>query len=200
MKIENFYPAKIDASSKTFNSIMRSLLIRASYDGILKKVTGYKGMFLSEEAQECWSLKFEGLKGIFGLILTNSKQEKDGFLGSFNLYYYPSKDDEYLEKCSLFEEYIALKENFIDKVRSFSLHKELLDNFCIGSINLFISSKDALFISYTTQTKIKSYSKDGVIDKLNLIDEKFIIKPNGIDKNFPSFRVMLKFLLFLILY
>ncbi len=194
MNINDFYPAKIDASSKAFNSIMRSLLIKASYDGILKKITDYKGMYLCEKNQECWTLKFENFKGIFGLVLSNVQDKSDGYLGKFNLYYFPSNDDKYLSKCSLFEEYIATQENFIEKVRSFSSYPELTKNFYISCIKLFIDkTKNNLHVNYEVQNREKTYTKDGVLDLHNITNEKFILKPSSIDKNFPAFRVMLQF-------
>ena len=68
MKLEEFYPLKFDGSSKSFNSLIRTLLIRANYDAILKKVTSYKGMHQYNDSQECWTLKFDGKEGIYGLI------------------------------------------------------------------------------------------------------------------------------------
>ena len=194
MNIDKFYPTQIDANRKSFNAIMRSLLIKASYDGILKKITAYKGMYLSEEQQECWTIKFENYKGVFGLVLSNVQDKQNGYFGKFNLYYFPAKDDEYLSKCSLFEEYIATDENFIEKVRVFSSYSELTKNFYICSITLFIDKKKSnLFVSYEVQNIEKSYSQDGVKDTNNVTDGEFIIKPLGIDKNFPTFRVMYQF-------
>lgn len=194
MKIDTFYPADISADRQTFNAIMRSLLIKASFDGILKKITEYKGMYLNERQQECWTIKFENFKGIFGLVLSSVHDSQSGCWGKFILYYFPSPDDEYLSNCSLLEEYMALKENFIDKVREFSCYPELISNFYICELTLFIDKdKSSLFLSYEVQTKDQTYSRDGVLDKLNLTDEEFIIKPMSIDKNFPSFRVMSQF-------
>ncbi len=194
MNIDKFYPTKIDANRETFNAIMRSLLIKASYDGILKKITDYKGMYLNEEQQECWTLKFENFTGIFGIVLSNVQDKQNGYLGKFNLYYFPSNDDKYLNKCSLYEEYIATDENFIEKVRAFSSHAELTKNFYVCSFNLFIDkAKSSLFVNYEVQKKEKSYSLDGVIDVYNMTSEEFILKPFSMDKNFPAFRVMYQF-------
>ena len=194
MNIDKFYPAKINADRETFNAIMRSLLIKASYDGILKRITDYKGMYLSEEKQECWTIKFENFKGVFGLVLSNVDEKKNGYLGKFNLYYFPSCDDEYLSKCSLIEEYIAIDEKFIEKVRAFSSYPELTTNFYICTISLFIDKqKSSLFVSYEVQKKEKSYTKDGVKDINDITNEEYILKPLSIDKNFPTFRVMSQF-------
>lgn len=197
MNINTFYPCGIDDSRDSFNSFMRSVLIQASYDGILKKITQYKGMFLSEKEQECWTIKFENFKGVFGLVLLNTEKLDDGFMGKFNLYYFPSNDDEYLPFCSIYEELIALEENFIEKVRDFSSFPALVSNFHIGSISLFVDSKkSSLFISYETQRKEKTYSIDGIIDKHNITKKEFILDPMSIDKNFPAFKVMYQFINF----
>ena len=194
MNISDFYPAQIDASSKTFNSIMRSLLIKASFDGILKKITGYRGMYLSEEAQECWTIKFDNFEGVFGLLLSSTQDKQNGYLGEFNLYYFPSPNDDFLKQFSLIEEYIAKDKDFIEKVRAFSSHRELWTNFHVGVLQMFINDeKDSMFVSYESETKLKTYSSHGVLDKLGITNNEYIINPLGIDKNFPAFRVMLPF-------
>jgi len=194
MNISKFYPLEFSGDVKSFNSLMRTLLIKASYDGVLKKITSFKGMYLSEKEQECWTLKFDGIKGIYGVLLSNIKEEKDSFIGEYNLYYFPSVDDTYLQNSSLIEEYLANNQDFINQVRDFSSYPELFMHFKIATITLNISKEHNSFIvSYLTQTKIKTYAKDGIEDKTNLTNDEYIIKPKGIDKNFPSLRLTLTF-------
>jgi len=194
MNIDKFYPAELSEKRETFNAIMRSLLIKASYDGVLKKITDYKGMYLNEDQQECWTVKFENFTGVFGIILANVKNKDNGYLGKYNLYYFPSSDDKYLSNCSLYEEYIATNENFIEKVRAFSSYSELSKNFYVCSMDLFIDrEKNNLFITYEVQKKEKSYCLDGVIDLYKETNEDFILKPFSVDKNFPTFRIMYQF-------
>ena len=194
MNINEFYPAALSADTNTFNALMRSLLIKASFDGVLKRITNYKGMYLSEEDQECWTLKFENYKGVFGLVLSNVQDKDSGYLGKFNLYYFPSPDDKYLSNSSLLEEYMASQDDFIEKVRSFSSHAQLLNNFYIGSLELFVDEdKNNFFVSYEVQNRDKTYSKDGILDTHNLTSEEYILKPMSVDKNFPSFKIMFQF-------
>lgn len=198
MNISKFYPLEFNADAKGFNSLMRTLLIKASYDGVLKRVTSFKGMYLSEKEQECWTLKFEGITGIYGVLLSNIKEEKDSFISEFNLYYFPSSEDKYLQKSSLIEEYLAHNKDFIKQVRDFSAYPELFMHFKIATIELNIHKNENSFIvSYLTKRRTKVYAKDGVEDKNDLTKHEYIIKPNGIDKNFPSLRLTLPFFNFL---
>ena len=194
MNINKFYPLDFNGDVNSFNSLMRTLLIKASYDGILKKITSFKGMYLSEKEQECWTVKFEGVKGIYGVMLSNINNEESSFIGEYNLYYFPSSTDKYLQKSSLMEEYIASNEDFISQVRDFSSYPELFMHFKIATISLDIAKENNSFIvSYLTQTKIKTYATDGIEDTIDVTNEDYVIEPNGIDKNFPSLRLTIPF-------
>ena len=192
------YSNNFDGSAGSFNSLMRNLLIKATYDGILKKVTGYKGMYLSEKEQECWTIKFDDITGVYGLLLFNIQEDEDDFIGEFNLYYFPSKEDKYASKCSLLEEYLLNNDLFIEQVRDFSAYPELYLHFKIAKIEITIpKEKNSFIISYLTETKTRVITKNGILDTRDLTNSKYIIKPKGIDKDFPSLRLTLPFFNFL---
>lgn len=198
MSTDRLYSNDFNGSARSYNSLMRNLLIKANYDGILKKVTGYKGMYLSDKDQECWTLKFDDILGVYGLLLFNIKEDENDFIGEFNLYYFPSKEEKYANKCSLLEEYLLNNDSFIEQVRDFSSYSELFLHFKIAKIEIKIpKEKDALIISYLTETKTRIITKDGILDTLDLTNSKYIIEPKGIDKDFPSLRLTLPFFNFL---
>lgn len=109
----------------------------------------------------------------------------------FELYYFPSANDELLGSVSLFEAVLAGEPDFLAKVRNFSAHEELLNNFCVATIYLKLQEQ-GMALSFKTKLRDRSYAKDGV-----RIEGKQIIAEEGLDKNFPSFRVSLAFMNFL---
>ena len=194
MKLEKFYPLEFDGSKKAFNSLIRTLLIKANYDALLKRVTFYKGMHQYNDTQECWTLKFENKEGIYGLIQNQVKENKDNFEACFDLYYFPSPNEKDLQNSSLIEEYIVNSEQFIEKVKGFSSFLEVYLNFKIAKILINISKKEDDFqVTYKTLNRIKTFTKDGIEDISNLTAKQYIISPSCLDKNFPSFRFMLPF-------
>lgn len=196
MKIDVIYPIDFDGSTKSFNSLMNTILIKASYDNILKKITSYKGMYLSQKRGMCWTIKFENIKGIYGLVLSKVYKLNDSFIGEYSLLYFPSKNDKYLSKSSLYEEYLIYTNNFINKVRDFSAYEELYNNFKIATLNFVIKNR-VLKINYTSQTRIKTIALDGVEDKLNILENKYVIEPKGVDKDFPALKFTIPFFNFL---
>ncbi len=192
MHIDNLYPVSFKHSTKDFNALMRSILIKASYDGLLKKQTGYKGMYLNEEAHECWTLKFEQYSGIFGLILISNKKK----IGEFKVFYFPAPDEEIVDKLSIGEAYITQSKDYIDKIREFSKHEDLLARFSIATIYLHVNSRDrSFFLFYESNFRDKIYAKDGLTHPFQ--ENTVLIEKNGIDKNFPSFRYLFVFMNFL---
>lgn len=194
MIVKDFYPLDFDGSQNSFNSLIRTILIKANYDSVLKKVTGYKGMHQYEDLQECWTLKFDTKEGIYGLLQNRVNSSANDYESSFDLYYFPSPNEKNLQNCSLIEEYIASGNQYIEKVKGFSSFLEMFLNFKIAKIFLNISKDDSsLQITYKVLNKIKTFSKDGIEDINNLTNEKYIIKPNEMDKNFSSLKAILPF-------
>ena len=194
MKLKDFYPLDFDGSKKAFNSLIRTLLIKANYDALLKKVTNYRGMHQYNDLQECWTLKFDNHEGVYGLIQNQIKEEKDSFEACFDIYYFPSPLEKNLQNSSLIEEYIVNDEQFIEKVKGFSSFLEVFLNFKIAKLIINISkTEDTLQITYKTLNRIKTFSKDGIRDVNNLTKQEYIIAPNSLDKNFPAFKFTLVF-------
>ena len=194
MKLKNFYPVDFDGSRKAFNSLIRTLLIKANYDAVLKKVTSYKGMHQYNDSQECWTLKFDGKEGIYGLVQNQNTENENSFEACFDLYYFPSPKEKNIHNSSLIEEYIANSEQYIEKIKGFSSFLELYLNFKIAKININIQKKDDNFqIIYKTLNRIKTFAKDGIKDINNHTNKQYIISPQNIDKNFPSFKFTLPF-------
>ncbi|NLC28716.1 MAG: GTP-binding protein [Campylobacteraceae bacterium] len=192
MNLAELYPASFDNSIHSFTALMRSILIKSSYDSVLKKMTGYKGMYLNQHNKECWTLKFEHFPGIFGLVLG----EVEGGFGRFHLHYFPSPEESMVEKFSLVEGVTTQEEDYIEKVRSFSSSHMLLSHFHIATLHLQADFlENSLILFYETVSRDRVYSKDGV--KSPLKENEFIIKPNGLDKDLPSLRLLLPFMNFL---
>lgn len=143
----------------------------------------YKGNYFNE----CWSIKFGFYSGIYGIVLREVKEDA----GVFELYYFPSANDELLGSVSLFEAVLAGEPDFLAKVRNFSAYEELLNNFCVATIYIKPQER-GIALSFKTKLRDRSYAKDGV-----RIDGKQIITKEGLDKNFPCFRVSLAFMNFL---
>ncbi|MBV5278639.1 MAG: hypothetical protein J0647_06350, partial [Campylobacteraceae bacterium] len=192
MSIHELYPATFNETINDFNSFMRSILIKGTYDSALKKITGYKGMCLNQQKQESWTIKFDNFQGIFGLILSDVTE---GF-GRFHLYYFPSPQESLLEKFSLSEAWITQDKSYIEKVRAFALYPELLMQFHIATLRLHVDfASEGLLIVYESQIRQRVYARDGVL--WGEEEKKYIIKPGGLDKDLPTFRLLLPFMNFL---
>lgn len=192
MNLLELYPASFDGTLDDYQAFMRMLLIKGSYDGVLKKMTGYKGMYLCQQPKECWTLKFDHFAGIFGMVLS---EVNEGF-GRFHLYYFPSPQEPLVEKFSLAEAWLAHEADFIDKVRSFSQYPELLSQFYIGSLALHVSfQSQTLMLVYETLLRQRIYSKTGVFSPWQ--KEMCVIEAGGLDKDLPCFRLVLPVMNFL---
>ena len=190
MNLLELYPSSFDGSFEDYRAFMRSVLIKGSYDGMLKKLTGYKGMYLCQQPKECWTLKFDQFEGIFGMVLV---EVNEGF-GTFYLYYFPSPDEPLLDKCSLSEALVAHDKDYREKIRSFALYPELLEQFCIGSLSLHVTmASQSLLLFYESVLRERVYAKEGVLTK----DKRYVIEPEGLDKDVPSFRLLLPIMNFL---
>ncbi|WP_190278594.1 CobW family GTP-binding protein [Sulfurospirillum multivorans] len=191
MNIQALYPATFDGTAENYTAFMRSILIKGSYDSVLKKMTGYKGMYVCQHPKECWTLKFDQFEGIFGVVFS---EIYDGF-GTFALYYFPSPNENLIERFSVLEGLLAQEENFIDKVRSFASDSELSTQFYIGSLRLHVNiESQTMFLCYETCLRQRVYAKEGVFSPWK--KDECIIEAGGLDKDLPSFRLVLPFMNF----
>lgn len=192
MNIQALYPASFDGTAESYTAFIRSVLIRGSYDSMLKKMTGYKGMYVCQHPKECLTLKFDQFEGVFGVVFS---EVRDGF-GRFLLYYFPSPCESLIDRFSLLEGLLAQEENFIEKVRSFASHSELLTQFYIGSLCLHVNvESQTMFLFYETCLRQRVYTKEGVFSPWK--SDECIIAAGGLDKDLPSFRLVLPFMNFL---
>lgn len=187
MEFQDIFPLKFKYSFEDYRSLMRCILMKSLYDSDVKSSSRYQGMYKGNYFNECWSIKFGFYSGIYGIVLREVKEDA----GVFELYYFPSANDELLDNVSLFEAVLAGGPEFLTKVRNFSAHEELLNNFCIATIYLKPQERD-IALSFKTKLRDRSYAKDGVC-----VEGKQIIAKEGLDKNFPCFRVSLAFMNFL---
>lgn len=187
MEFQDIFPLKFKYSLEDYRSLMRCILMKSLYDSDVKSSSRYQGMYKGNYFNECWSIKFGFYSGIYGIVL----REVKGGAGVFELYYFPSANDELLGSVSLFEAVLAGESEFLTKVRNFSAHEELLNNFGVATIYLKPQER-CIALSFKTKLRDRSYAKDGVC-----VEGKQIIAKEGLDKNFPCFRVSLAFMNFL---
>ncbi|MDD3342108.1 MAG: GTP-binding protein [Sulfurospirillaceae bacterium] len=193
MNIETLYPAAFNGTPESLNAFLRTLLIRGTYDTILKKITGYKGMYLYQQSKECWTVKFDNFAGIFGILFVAFHED----IGTFHLYYFPSPNESMLDKFSLAEAIMTQEETYLEKVREFALHPALFRQFHIATLRLHVSVQNqSLWLFYETHIRERVYAKEGVLDPRS--EEKvYLIEPEGLDKDLPSFRLLLPLMNFL---
>ena len=187
MEFQDIFPLKFKYSFDDYRSLMRCILMKSLYDSDVKSSSRYQGMYKGNYFNECWSIKFGFYGGIYGIVL----REVEEGAGAFELYYFPSANDELLGSVSLFEAVLAGEPEFLTKVRNFSAHEELLNNFGVATIYIKPQER-GLTLSFKTKLRDRSYAKDGV-----RVEGKQIIAKEGLDKNFPCFKVSLAFMNFL---
>ena len=193
MNIHALYPASFDGTPESFNALLRTILIRGTYDTVLKKITGYRGMFLYQQTKECWTVKFDNFSGIFGILFSGVHK---GF-GKFHLYYFPSPSESMVDKFSLAEAMVTLSETYLEKIREFVLYPELYMQFHIATVSLHVDIQvQSLWLFYETQIRERVYAKDGVLDPSSE-EKSYLIEPDGLDKDLPSFRLLLPMMNFL---
>ena len=193
MNIQALYPATFDGTAENYTAFMRSILIKSSYDSVLKKMTGYKGMYLYQQSKECWTVKFDHFSGIFGVLFTGIHE---GF-GKFNLYYFPSPDESIVDKFSLSEAITTHDKAYLEKVREFVMHAELFRQFYIATLSLHVNIQtQTLMLLYKSKIRERVYAKEGVLDPMSDV-ESYVIEPYGLDKDLPSFRLLLPMMNFL---
>ncbi|MEE4254824.1 MAG: CobW family GTP-binding protein, partial [Desulfuromusa sp.] len=140
-----------------------------------------------------FSVKIAEQEGIFGLNLVGAAQQRGQGHATFDLYYFPSPEEELLESFSVAAGITALQPDYLHRVREFTTHETLKTLFHIGQLNLiFNSGKQAVELSLTAADQLILVSAEGVIVTKENRQEQ-VVAPGAVDQDLACFSLALNF-------
>lgn len=171
-----------DESTQEF---LRGIIMRINFVPAIRYHLGWRGVKEVTGTHEAWTMKIEGYKGVFGLFLANAEELSHSVKGSFTIFYFPSPEEEMVEKLSVKAGIITQQENYLEKVRSFTTHPELTGLFSIGTLALSAHHDgDWCSIEAETLQRLRLVNNRGIY----LVTDgrkKEIVSPGDLEQDLP---------------
>lgn len=184
-------PAVLADAEITAAKLLPALLMRTNFIPGVRQRLGWRGV--KECPTEGVSVKIAGKEGIYGFSLAGTqKSEKQG-IAIFDLHYFPTPEEDFLEAFSVAACIAALQPDYLDQVRKFTSHARLKQLFHIAQLKLIFDPDSATVeLSIQAADRLVLVSGDGVtVTKDNKQEQ--IVAPGEIDQSLAAFCIALAF-------
>jgi G3E family GTPase len=169
--------------------LLRAILVRTNFVPVVRHIIGWRGLKQSMAEKEFWSAKIHGFNGVFGLAFDSLEPSSEWIIGHFSLTYFPHPDEDLVERCSLQAVALTQAEDYLQRIRDFSVDPAFADLFKIGSFFLSVDTSGGSFsIAIEALSAMRCVSEAGIhLPRDGQMVE--LVAPGGYDQNFPSFDV-----------
>ena len=194
LNLSNLHPNLESASpSSGIQEIMRSLLVRTNLVPGIRHSLGWRGLKDCSGKSEAWTAKIDGMQGVFGLCFDQIDFDENWWQGEFDLCYFPAPEEDLVDRLSVHAGILTQQPEYLETIRAFSAHPGLSDAFRIGTLHLSINPKDnKLHLGLEALSSQTITSDQGIV--LSQDKQKIeLVKPGGIDQDFPAFDVAMAF-------
>ncbi len=184
-------PAVLADAKLVATKLLPVVMLRANFIPGVRQRLGWRGV--KECPNNGFSVKIAEQEGVFGLNLVGATQQHGQAHATFDLYYFPSPEEEWLESFSVAACIAALQPDYLHHVREFTTHETLKTLFHIGQFKLtFDSENKAVELSLVAADQLILISADGVtITRENRQNQ--VVAPGEVDQNLASFSLALNF-------
>jgi G3E family GTPase len=180
-------PAVLADTGEAAAKLLPAILMRVNFIPGVRHRLGWRGV--KECQPEGLSAKIAGQDGVYGVVLADRKENPKWGEATFNIYYFPSPDEETLESFSVAACIAALQDGYLEQVRSFTDHEKLKTLFHIARLSVRVNSKNTnVTLTLRATDHLVLISADGVkVTREN--QEEEVIAPGGIDQDLPALNI-----------
>jgi G3E family GTPase len=184
-------PAVLADAEQVTKKLLPVIMLRSNFIPGVRQRLGWRGV--KECPDNGFSVKIAAQEGVFGLNFVEATQQHGQGHATFDLYYFPSPEEEGLESFSVAACIAALQPDYLHHVREFTSHETLRALFHIGRINLaFHPQKKVVELSLVAADHLILVSADGVIITKDNRQEQ-VVGPGEVDQDLAAFSLALSF-------
>jgi len=179
----------ITTPGKGMPQLLLNMIIRSCYSKSFKKRSGWQGISPTESSCCAWTFKIKIRPGIFGLSHVKTKKHEHSQASEFMICYFPQQDEDLVDLINLRASITVHQPGYIEKVRDFISHEEMIEPFFIGNMVMeLLNDEQSLGVCLESALKKRIVSEDGIkIPNLPQVD--YIVPPGGYEEDLPCFDV-----------
>ena len=184
-------PSIIGNPNRAAFELVRAVLIRSTYIPGVRHRLGWCG--IHEDVTPgirpgSITARINDRPGVFALSPVDPAPK---FGSCFSLAYFPAPDEEIIEAFSVEAGIQALKPDFMDRVRQFGRHPELMALFHLGFIEC-AKTEQGIFLAFQAKERLGWISGEGIQIRTQAGPIQ-AVPPGGIDQNLPAFETGMAF-------
>jgi G3E family GTPase len=182
-------PALLGDPIQAAAELPRALMTRANFIPGVRHRLGWRGVRDCAKGQGGLTVRVTGMPGVYGLHLLNSNGAGRTGLATFAISYFPASDEELVEDFSIQAGITAQDEDYLERVREFTLHEDLRALFGIAVLEVHLhADTPGIVLALTAPEHDRVVALDGVnVDTPSGRVEA--VAPGGMDQNLPALEV-----------
>jgi G3E family GTPase len=181
-------PALLADPIQTAAQLPRALMTRANFIPGVRHRLGWRGVRDCAKGQGGLTVRVNGMPGVYGLHLLNAGGSGQAGQAAFAISYFPAPDEELVESFSIEAGIASQDENYLERVREFTLHDDLRALFGIAVLEVrFHAAVPGIAMALTAPEHDRIVALDGVI--VHTPGPVEAVPPGGMDQNFPALEV-----------
>ncbi len=179
-------PALLKDPIQAATELPRALMTRANFIPGVRHRLGWRGVRDCSKGQSGLTVRVLDMPGVYGVHLLNSSDNNGTGLATFALSYFPAPDEERIESFSVQAGITAQAEDYLERVREFTLHNDLRALFNIAVLEAYFQPDSAgISLALTAPEQDLIIALDGVTVQTPNGPVQAVAS-GGYDQDFPA--------------
>ena len=186
-------PAVLENAELSAAELPWAVLMRVNFVPGVRQRLGWRGIRQCSLTSGGLTAKVAGRSGVFGLAREHVSGNESRARAEFGLYYFPDPAEELLEAFSIAACQVALQDDFLDQVREFTAHPQLLELFGIGRVLLEIEPRSRqINLGLVAAERQLLISADGIRMR-GPSGVREVVAAGAADQDLPAWAIALEF-------
>ena len=166
----------------------RALMTRANFIPGVRHRLGWRGVRDCAKGKGGLTVRITGMAGVYGLHPLNTGQFDRAGLATFAISYFPAPDEDLIESFSIQAGIAAQADDYLDRVREFTLYDDLRALFGIAVLEAYFCPESGVSLALTAPQRDVVLAMDGVTVQMPSGPSQ-VVEPGGEDQNLPAWDI-----------
>ncbi len=179
-------PTLLEKPAQAAAELPRALMTRSNFIPGVRHRLGWRGVRDCAKGHGGLTVRVASMPGIYGLSLLNTGKHNKTGLATFSISYFPTPSEDLIELFSIQAGIAAQAEDYLERVREFTLHDDLRALFGIAVLEAYSHpAATGMALALTAPKQDIVIALDGITVQTPSGPVQ-AVAPNGEDQNLPA--------------